>query len=62
MRYIYMQDKKHSDGHDDTKRDKNESYQEQYLPTGYDWRKSNCDEKRIVPCRLKDEFIKHKYH
>jgi len=55
-----MQDKKQSDCYDDTKRDKTELFQEQYLPTGYDWRKSNCDEKRIVPCRLKSEYIKHK--
>jgi len=55
-----MQDKNQSDCYDDTKRDKTEPYQEQYLPTGYDWRKSNCDEKRVGPCRLKAEYVKHK--
>jgi hypothetical protein len=55
-----MRDKNQTDCYDVTKMDKTESFQEQYLPTGYDWRKSNCDEKRIVPCRMKDEYIKHK--
>ena len=57
-----MYDKNQTECYDVTKTDKTESFQEQYLPTGYDWRKSNCDEKRIGPCRLKDEYIKHKYH
>ena len=57
-----MQDKNQPDCYNVMKTDKTEPFQEQYLPTGYDWRKSNCDEKRIGPCRLKDEYIKHKYH
>jgi len=55
-----MRDKNQTDCYDVTKQDKTESFQELYLPRSYDWRLSNCDEKRIVPCRLKDEYIKHK--
>ena len=57
-----MQDKNQTDCYDVTKMDKTESYQEQYLPKSYDWRKSNCDEKRIVPCRMKEEYIKYTFH
>jgi hypothetical protein len=55
-----MRDKNQTDCYDVTKQDKTELFQELYLPRSYDWRLSNCDEKRIVPCRLKDEYIKHK--
>ena len=57
-----MQDKNHSDCYDEKKKDKTEAFQEQYLPRTYDWRHSNCDEKRTVPCQRKDEIIKHKFH
>jgi hypothetical protein len=57
-----MQDKNQSDCYDDTKKDKTESFQEQHFPTNYDWRLSNCDEKRTGPCRIKDEYVKHKFH
>jgi hypothetical protein len=55
-----MQDKKQLD-YDEAKQDKTEPFQEQYLPTSYDWRLSNCDERRSTPCR-KVEYIKHKFH
>jgi hypothetical protein len=56
-----MRDKNQLDDYE-TKKEKTEPFQEQYLPTGYDWRKSNCDERRTVPCRMKDEYLKHKYY
>jgi hypothetical protein len=55
-----MQDNKQLD-HDKPKADKTEPFQEQYLPTGYDWRQSNCDERRSTPCRRVDN-VKHKFH
>ena len=55
-----MQDKKQLD-YDKTKLDKTEPFQEQYLPTGYDWRQSNCDERRSTPCRRIDH-VRHKFH
>ena len=55
-----MQDKNQPDCYNVMKTDKTEPFQEQYLPTGYDWRKSNCDEKRSGPCRMKAEYAKHK--
>ena len=57
-----MQDNNQSDCYDEMKKDKTEPFQEQYLPTSYDWRKSNCDERRSCKCKLKDEFVKHKFH
>ena len=57
-----MQENNQSSCYDDTKKDKTEPFQEPYLPTRYDWRLSNCDEKRSSPCRLKDEYTKHKYY
>jgi len=59
-RYKCMQDNNQLD-YDDTKKDKTEPFQEQYLPTSYDWRLSNCDEKRTCRCKLKDD-VKHKFH
>ena len=59
-RYICMQDKKQLD-YDETRKYKTEPFQEQYLPTGYDWRQSNCDERRSTPCRQVDD-VKHKFH
>jgi len=56
-----MQDKNQLDCYDDMKKDKSDFYQEQCLPTRYDWRLSNCDEKRTIPCKLKDN-IKHTIH
>jgi hypothetical protein len=55
-----MQDKKQFDDYK-TKADKNEPFQEQYLPTSYDWRLSNCDERRSTPCRQIDH-IRHNFH
>ena len=56
-----MQDNIQTDCYTDSKKyDFNES--EQYLPTRYDWKQSNCDEKRTVPCKLKEEYVKHKLH
>ena len=57
-----MQDKNHSDCYGEMKKDKTEPFQEQYLPTGYDWRKSNCDERRTGPCRKKHDNVEHKFH
>lgn len=57
-----MQDKRQLDCYDEMKKDKTEPFQEQYLPTSYDWRKSNCDERRSVPCKLKDDVVKHTFH
>jgi hypothetical protein len=59
-RYICMQDKNQLD-YDKSEKDKTEPFQEQYLPTSYDWRLSNCDEKRTCRCKLKDD-VKHKFH
>ena len=59
-RYICMQDNNQLD-YDKTKLDKTEPFQEQYLPTGYDWRQSNCDERRSTPC-MKVDNVKHKFH
>ena len=56
-----MQDKNQYDCYDDKKKDKTEPFQEPYLPTRYDWRLSNCDEKRTGPCRKVDN-VKHKFH
>ena len=61
-RYICMQDNNHSDCYSDTKKDKTEPFQEQYLPTKYDWRLSNCDERRSTPCRKKYDTVQHKFH
>ena len=36
-------------------------FMEQYFPTRYDWRLSNCDEKRTCPCRKKDDIV-HTIH
>ena len=55
-----MQDKRQPD-YDDTKKDKTEPFLEQYLPTSYDWRQSNCDERRSVPCKKIDN-VRHKFH
>ena len=55
-----MQDKKQPD-YDETRKYKTEPFQEQYLPTGYDWRQSNCDERRSTPCRQIDH-IRHNFH
>ena len=55
-----MQDKKQLD-YDKSEKDKTEPFLEQYLPTSYDWRLSNCDERRSVPCRRVDN-VKHKFH
>jgi len=55
-----MQDNKQLDDYE-KKRDKTEPFQEQYLPTSYDWRLSNCDERRSGPCRRVDN-VKHKFH
>jgi hypothetical protein len=55
-----MQDNKQLDDYE-KKRDKTEPFQEQYLPTSYDWRLSNCDERRSGPCRRVD-YVKHKFH
>jgi hypothetical protein len=60
-RYICMRDNNQSDCYDDTKKDKTEPFQEQYLPTRYDWRLSNCDERRTCRCKLKDD-VKHKFY
>jgi hypothetical protein len=57
-----MQDKNHSDCYDGLKKDKTEPFQEQYLPTRYDWRLSNCDERRTGPCRKKYDNVEHKFH
>ena len=56
-----MQDKNQLDDYE-TKQDKTEPFLEDYLPTGYDWRLSNCDERRSGPCKIKDEYVKHKFH
>jgi hypothetical protein len=58
--YIYMQDKNQLDDYE-MKKDKTEPFQEQYFPTSYDWRQSNCDEKRSGPCKKVDN-VKHKFH
>jgi hypothetical protein len=55
-----MQDKNQLDDYE-TKKDKTEPFQEQYLPTSYDWRQSNCDERRSGPCKKVDN-VKHKFH
>jgi hypothetical protein len=60
LRYICMQDKKQLD-YDKPETDKNEPFQEQYLPTSYDWRQSNCDERRSTPCRRVDQ-VRHTFH
>lgn len=57
-----MQEKNQSDCYDDTKKDKTETFQEPYFPTRYDWRLSNCDERRTCRCKLKDDAVKHKFH
>ena len=56
-----MQDKNQLDCYDEMKRDKSEPFMEQYFPTRYDWRLSNCDEKRTCPCRKKDDIV-HTIH
>jgi len=55
-----MQDNKQLDDYK-TKADKNEPFLEQYLPTSYDWRLSNCDERRSTPCRRIDH-VRHKFY
>jgi len=55
-----MQDKKQLD-YDKPEEDKTEPFLEQYLPTSYDWRLSNCDERRSGPCKKVDN-VKHKFH
>jgi hypothetical protein len=55
-----MQDNKQLD-YDKSKTDKNEPFQEQYLPTSYDWRLSNCDERRSTPC-CRIDHVRHKFH
>ena len=55
-RYIYMQEEKHLDCYSDLKSNKTD-YEPQtlpMLPTSYDWRYSNCDERRTGPCRRTD--------
>ena len=56
-----MQDKNQLDCNDDAKKDKTEPFLEPYLPTRYDWRLSNCDEKRTCRCKKVDN-VKHKFH
>ena len=56
-----MQDKNQLDCYDEMKKDKSEPFMEQYFPTRYDWRLSNCDEKRTCPCRKKDDIV-HTIH
>jgi hypothetical protein len=56
-----MQDKNQLDDYE-TKKDKTEPFMEQYLPTSYDWRLSNCDERRTCRCKIKDDAVKHKFH
>ena len=53
-----MQEEKHLDCHSDLKSSKNdyESKAWPLLPTSYDWRYSNCDERRSGPCKLKVEL------
>ena len=57
-----MRDNNQSDYYDKAVEDKTEPFLEQYLPTSYDWRLSNCDERRSGPCKIKDEYVKHKFH
>ena len=55
-----MQDKKQLD-YDKPEKDKTEPFMEQYLPTSYDWRQSNCDERRSGPCCRRDDPELTKY-
>jgi hypothetical protein len=58
-----MQDNNQSDYYDKPEKDKTEPFMEQYLPTSYDWRQSNCDERRSGPCRkMYDKIVEHKFH
>ena len=58
-----MQDKNQLDCYNDSKGKQPEYFEsEQYFPTKYDWRLSNCDEKRSCRCKLKDDVEKHKFH
>ena len=62
LRYICMQDNNQLD-YDDSKNQKlSEPIEsEPYFPTSYDWRQSNCDERRSGPCRRRDT-VKHSVH
>ena len=59
-----MQDKKQLDCYDDSKKQRPaEPFEsEQYLPTSYDWRLSNCDERRSGPCQKKYDNVRHTFH
>ncbi len=62
QRYICMQDNNQPD-YDDSKQQKlSEPVEsEPYFPTSYDWRQSNCDERRSGPCCRRDT-VKHSVH
>lgn len=54
-----MQHKFITDCQNDSKADKTETF-ESYstaLPSSFDWKDSNCDEKRSCPCRQKDNKL-----
>jgi hypothetical protein len=59
-----MQEEKHLDCYSDSKSDKNdqESQALPILPTSYDWRYSNCDEKRSGPCQRMDVITSSIFH
>ena len=51
-----MQEEKHLNCYSDLKlsKDDDELQSLPILPTSYDWKYSNCDEKRTGPCRRTD--------
>ena len=62
LRYICMPDNNQPDYDDSKQRKLSEPVEsEPYFPTGYDWRQSNCDERRSGPCCRRDT-VKHVGH
>ena len=62
LRYICMPDNNQPDYDDSTQRKLSEPVEsEPYFPTSYDWRLSNCDERRSGPCCRRD-IVKHSVH
>jgi hypothetical protein len=62
LRYICMQDNNQPDCTDSKPLKLLESAEsEPYFPTSYDWKQSNCDERRSGPCCRRDN-VKHVGH
>lgn len=62
LRYICMQDNNQQDCTDSKPQKLLESSESEPLfPTSYDWKQSNCDERRSGPCCRRDT-VKHAVH